>query len=155
MLSPNLRPPSSGEDLFPSREGSNSSRPSCVLAALIGPHFHHSSPSRRPFPVCRRPRWAAPPLVGGAVIFLAREEEDLQNNIQFACSKIDCGLIQSGGPCFDPQTSISHASIVMNLYYQSAGRNSWNCRVSFLDRLAGRTSPTHLGTWTGLRKIFG
>ncbi|KAK8952401.1 Glucan endo-1,3-beta-D-glucosidase [Platanthera zijinensis] len=53
------------------------------------------------------------------------KEEDLQNNIQFACSKIDCGLIQGGGPCFDPQTSISLASVVMNLYYQSAPIKTW------------------------------
>ncbi|KAK8951847.1 Glucan endo-1,3-beta-D-glucosidase [Platanthera zijinensis] len=67
------------------------------------------------------------PLKTWCVAKPSTKEEDLQNNIQFACSKIDCGLIQRGGPCFDPQTSISHASVVMNLYYQSAGRHSWNC----------------------------
>ncbi|KAK8951853.1 Glucan endo-1,3-beta-D-glucosidase [Platanthera zijinensis] len=67
------------------------------------------------------------PLKTWCVAKPSTKEEDLQNNIQFACSKIDCSLIQRGGPCFDPQTSISHASVVMNLYFQSAGRHSWNC----------------------------
>ncbi|KAK8951848.1 Glucan endo-1,3-beta-D-glucosidase [Platanthera zijinensis] len=57
----------------------------------------------------------------------ATSEADLQNNIQFACSSTDCSLIQYGGACFDPQTIIFHASVAMNLYYQSVGRNSWNC----------------------------
>ncbi|XP_020595655.1 major pollen allergen Ole e 10-like [Phalaenopsis equestris] len=55
------------------------------------------------------------------------KEVDLQNNIDFACSKIDCSLIQYDGLCFFPDTNISHASVAMNLYYQSNGRNSWNC----------------------------
>ncbi|KAI0492246.1 hypothetical protein KFK09_026515 [Dendrobium nobile] len=48
-------------------------------------------------------------------------------NINYACSQVDCSMIQSGHPCFNPDTPISHASIAMNLYYQAKGRNSWNC----------------------------
>ncbi|KAG0471386.1 hypothetical protein HPP92_015932 [Vanilla planifolia] len=55
------------------------------------------------------------------------EEVDLQNIINFACSMIDCRLIQNGGLVSTPETNISHASVAMNLYYQSEGRNSWNC----------------------------
>ncbi|KAI0507500.1 hypothetical protein KFK09_013625 [Dendrobium nobile] len=55
------------------------------------------------------------------------KEAELQNNIEFVCSKLDCSLIQIGGLCFVPETKISHASVAMNLYYQSMGRNSWNC----------------------------
>ncbi|KAH0449578.1 hypothetical protein IEQ34_020270 [Dendrobium chrysotoxum] len=48
-------------------------------------------------------------------------------NINYACSQVDCSMIQSGHPCFNPDTPISHASIAMNLYYQAKGRNTWNC----------------------------
>ncbi|XP_020593965.1 glucan endo-1,3-beta-D-glucosidase-like [Phalaenopsis equestris] len=51
-------------------------------------------------------------------------------NINYACSQVDCGMIQSGHPCFYPDTPISHASIAMNLYYQAKGRNAWNCYFS-------------------------
>ncbi|KAH0436317.1 hypothetical protein IEQ34_026421 [Dendrobium chrysotoxum] len=55
------------------------------------------------------------------------KEAELQNNIEFVCSRLDCSLIQIGGLCFVPETNISHASVAMNLYYQFMGRNSWNC----------------------------
>ncbi|TYJ39352.1 hypothetical protein E1A91_A04G064100v1 [Gossypium mustelinum] len=49
------------------------------------------------------------------------------DNINYACSKVDCQIIQKGCPCFNPDNLINHASIAMNLYYQSMGRNVWNC----------------------------
>ncbi|KAG0498264.1 hypothetical protein HPP92_002571 [Vanilla planifolia] len=51
----------------------------------------------------------------------------LLENINYACSQVDCGMIQRGRPCFEPDTPISHASLAMNAYYQSKGRNPWNC----------------------------
>ncbi|XP_072969256.1 major pollen allergen Ole e 10-like [Typha angustifolia] len=54
----------------------------------------------------------------------------LIDNIQFACGEIDCSPIQANGSCFYPDTKSSHASVAMNLYYQSAGRNPWNCYFS-------------------------
>ncbi|KAK8962432.1 Glucan endo-1,3-beta-D-glucosidase [Platanthera guangdongensis] len=57
----------------------------------------------------------------------ATSEGDLQNSIQFVCSSTDCSLIQYGSACFDLQTISFHASVAMNLYYQSVGKNSWNC----------------------------
>nr|CAD1832132.1 unnamed protein product [Ananas comosus var. bracteatus] len=55
------------------------------------------------------------------------EDRDLDDIIRFACSETNCDPIQADGPCFDPNTRISHASVAMNLYYQSRGRNLWNC----------------------------
>ncbi|WOL02236.1 major pollen allergen Ole e 10 [Canna indica] len=55
------------------------------------------------------------------------DEATLLSNINYACSQVDCGVLQRGCPCFFPDTLISHASIAMNLYYQSRGRNPWNC----------------------------
>jgi hypothetical protein len=55
----------------------------------------------------------------------------LQANIDYACGQgIDCGPIQPGGACFEPNTLPSHAAFVMNLYYQTFGRNQWNCDFS-------------------------
>lgn len=55
----------------------------------------------------------------------------LQANLDYACSHgIDCGPIQPGGACFDPNTVSSHASYAMNLYYQTMGKNPWNCDFS-------------------------
>ncbi|OAY61233.1 glucan endo-1,3-beta-glucosidase isoform X1 [Manihot esculenta] len=52
----------------------------------------------------------------------------LQKNIDYACSSgINCRPIQAGGPCFDPNTVRSHASYAMNAYYQSFGRQDFNC----------------------------
>ncbi|VFQ99164.1 unnamed protein product [Cuscuta campestris] len=56
----------------------------------------------------------------------------LQANIDYACAQtyIDCGPIQPGGACFQPNTIASHAAYAMNLVYQNSGRNSWNCDFS-------------------------
>ncbi|KAJ4963651.1 hypothetical protein NE237_023590 [Protea cynaroides] len=55
-------------------------------------------------------------------------DAQLQASLDYACSqKIDCGPIQPGGACYDPNTLASHAAYAMNLLYQTAGRNPWNC----------------------------
>ncbi|CAH8358939.1 unnamed protein product [Eruca vesicaria subsp. sativa] len=51
----------------------------------------------------------------------------LLQNIDFACSKIDCRIIMEGGLCYDPNTPLNHASVAMNLYYQAQGRHYLNC----------------------------
>ncbi|XP_024028904.1 glucan endo-1,3-beta-glucosidase 7 [Morus notabilis] len=58
-------------------------------------------------------------------------DAQLQTNLDYACShSIDCGLIQPGGACFEPNTVASHAAYAMNLYYQTYGKNPWNCDFS-------------------------
>ncbi|XP_020571185.1 glucan endo-1,3-beta-glucosidase-like [Phalaenopsis equestris] len=56
-------------------------------------------------------------------------EAALQANIDYACSTagVDCGPIQAGGPCFQPNTAQAHANYAMNAYYQFAGRHDFNC----------------------------
>ncbi|KAL6314273.1 hypothetical protein AAG906_016474 [Vitis piasezkii] len=55
------------------------------------------------------------------------DQATLLANINYACSQVDCRVLQRGCPCFSPDNLMNHASIAMNLYYQSRGRNHWNC----------------------------
>ncbi|PSS28901.1 Glucan endo-1,3-beta-glucosidase [Actinidia chinensis var. chinensis] len=54
---------------------------------------------------------------------------DLQNALDWACGlgNADCGPIQSGGRCFDPDTLLSHASYAFNSYYQQNGNSDIAC----------------------------
>ncbi|KAI3827076.1 hypothetical protein L1987_01139 [Smallanthus sonchifolius] len=54
-------------------------------------------------------------------------DEELQNNINYACTYVDCKMIRPGGSCYEPQKLVNKASVAMNLYYQTNGRNYWNC----------------------------
>lgn len=71
-------------------------------------------------------------------------DAQLQANLDYACSQgIDCSPIQPGGACFEPATVLSHAAYAMNLLYQSAGRNPWNC--DFLQTASvSTTNPSKL-----------
>ncbi|KAF9587863.1 hypothetical protein IFM89_006117 [Coptis chinensis] len=57
------------------------------------------------------------------------DQAALQANIDYVCgSQVDCSIVlKVGCPCYIPNTVLNHASIAMNLYYQSKGRNKWNC----------------------------
>ncbi|KAL2331253.1 hypothetical protein Fmac_018834 [Flemingia macrophylla] len=55
------------------------------------------------------------------------DQATLLANLNYACSQVDCRILQRGCPCSSPDNLMNHASIAMNLYYQSRGRNHWNC----------------------------
>lgn len=59
-------------------------------------------------------------------------DPELQSALDYACGQqsVDCGPIQPGGACYEPNTLRSHAAFAMNQLYQVAGRNSWNCDFS-------------------------
>lgn len=60
------------------------------------------------------------------------KDEQLEDNITFACSNgIDCRPILPSGACFKPNTTISHASYLMNSYYESHGRTNQACLFFF------------------------
>ncbi|KAI3455951.1 hypothetical protein Pfo_012614 [Paulownia fortunei] len=54
---------------------------------------------------------------------------DLQVALDWACGlgKADCGPIQADGPCFEPDTLLSHASFAFNNYYQQNGNSDIAC----------------------------
>lgn len=54
-------------------------------------------------------------------------DQMLQAGLDYACNHADCGPIQQGGSCFDPNTLVQHAAFAVNMYYQSMGRHKWDC----------------------------
>lgn len=81
-----------------------------------------------PTPVTPTPKPTGP---GWCVPKSGVSDAQLQASLDYACSNnIDCSPIQPGGACFDPNTIASHAAFAMNLYYQTLGRNPWNCDFS-------------------------
>ncbi|KAL6893627.1 hypothetical protein ACP4OV_007725 [Aristida adscensionis] len=69
---------------------------------------------------------------GGGGWCVAREgatEAELQEDLDYACAQVgvDCGAIQPGGACFEPNTVRAHAAYAMNQLFQAAGRHPWNC----------------------------
>ncbi|KAJ8771306.1 hypothetical protein K2173_026483 [Erythroxylum novogranatense] len=70
-------------------------------------------------------------------------DDALQKNIDYVCSSgVDCGPIQEGGTCFNPNTVRSHASYAMNAYYQAFGRHDFNCDFEHTGVLTSE-DPSH------------
>ncbi|XP_051125953.1 glucan endo-1,3-beta-glucosidase 13-like isoform X2 [Andrographis paniculata] len=71
-------------------------------------------------------------FVGGTTWCVARASSppaDLQVALDWACGKgqADCRAIRAGGPCFEPDTLIAHASFAFNSYYQQNGNSDIAC----------------------------
>ncbi|CAL5332273.1 unnamed protein product [Camellia sinensis] len=76
-------------------------------------------------------------------------DAQLQTNLDYSCGQgIDCSPIQPGGACFDPNTVASHATFAMNLLYQTAGRNPWNCDFSQTATLSSNNPNVITGAFT-------
>ncbi|KAL1195720.1 Glucan endo-1,3-beta-glucosidase [Cardamine amara subsp. amara] len=59
-------------------------------------------------------------------------DKQLEDNITFACALgVDCRPILPSGACFKPNTTFSHASYLMNSYYESHGRTNDACFFFF------------------------
>uniref|UniRef100_A0A453H1L4 glucan endo-1,3-beta-D-glucosidase n=1 Tax=Aegilops tauschii subsp. strangulata TaxID=200361 RepID=A0A453H1L4_AEGTS len=66
---------------------------------------------------------------GWCVASAGATDAQLQTDLDYACSQVgvDCGAIQPGGACFQPNTVRAHAAYAMNQLYQAAGSHPWNC----------------------------
>ncbi|KAI8015685.1 Glucan endo-1,3-beta-glucosidase 7 [Camellia lanceoleosa] len=90
-----------------------------------------------PSPKAKKAAWCVPKA--------GVSDAQLQTNLDYACGQgIDCSPIQPGGACFDPNTVASHATFAMNLLYQTAGRNPWNCDFSQTATLSSN-NPSYNG----------
>ncbi|KAL2484200.1 Carbohydrate-binding X8 domain superfamily protein [Forsythia ovata] len=69
---------------------------------------------------------------------------DLQIALDWACGsgKTDCSPIRAGGPCFEPDTLVSHASFAFNSYYQQNGNSDIACNFGGTAKLT-RTNPSY------------
>ncbi|KAG5238955.1 glucan endo-1,3-beta-glucosidase [Salix suchowensis] len=69
-----------------------------------------------------------PTTAGWCVAKTGASDAQLQAGLDYACGQgIDCGPIQPGGACFEPNTLASHAAYAMNIYYQASAKNPWDC----------------------------
>lgn len=58
-------------------------------------------------------------------------DEQLQASLDWACGQgIDCGPIQPGGACFEPNNVASHAAFAMNMYFQKSPKKPTDCDFS-------------------------
>lgn len=56
------------------------------------------------------------------------DTDTLQRNIDYVCGLgLNCGPIQEGGACFEPNTVRAHAAYAMNEYYQAMGMYGYDC----------------------------
>ncbi|XP_039032964.1 glucan endo-1,3-beta-glucosidase 7-like [Hibiscus syriacus] len=71
-------------------------------------------------------------------------DAQLQASLDYACGQgIDCGPIQPGGACFEPNTLAAHAAYAMNLYYQTSGQNPSSCDFSQTAMLSSNNPSTN------------
>ncbi|CAN4121126.1 unnamed protein product [Withania somnifera] len=86
-------------------------------------------------------------FLGGTTWCVARAgapQFDLQNALDWACGlgMADCRAIQAGGPCFEPNTLLSHASFAFNNYYQTNGNSDIACNFGGTAMLT-KINPSH------------
>ncbi|KAG0477389.1 hypothetical protein HPP92_014230 [Vanilla planifolia] len=88
------------------------------------------------------------------------DDSTLLNILHYACSMTGCRPLEKDGPCFLPNSLISHASVAMNLYYQAMGRNRWNCHFNNTGLIV-ITDPSiykksnGFNRWVWMKKGFG
>ncbi|GMH13435.1 hypothetical protein Nepgr_015276 [Nepenthes gracilis] len=104
-------------------------RPDMSMTYDVGLLKSSQAPSTTPLAPTTTPVTPSPrPTLGWCVPKVGVSDAQLQANLDYACGQgIDCGPIQPGGACFEPNTVASHAAYAMNLYYQTSDKQPWNC----------------------------
>lgn len=111
-----------------------------VITLLFIFVYPHQTPSTST-PVNPSPK---PTAAGWCVPKAGVSDAQLQQDLDYACGQgIDCGPIQPGGACFQPNTVLSHAAYAMNLYYQTSAKKPGDCDFSQTATLTS-TNPSKL-----------
>lgn len=128
MAKPGPKVPVQPAPRLPSHPGpKHSARPGPKLPAQPAPRL-----PAQPGPVLPGPKPVGPMGKKFCMPKPQATDAQLQASLDWACTNqgVDCGPVQAGGPCFDPNTVRSHAAYVMNAYYQIKGKNDINCDFS-------------------------
>ncbi|XP_038990094.1 glucan endo-1,3-beta-glucosidase-like [Phoenix dactylifera] len=67
---------------------------------------------------------------------------NLQRDIAFLCTNVDCSSIRPGGACFNPNTFQNHASVLFNLYYKAHGAQESYCKFGG-DAMLSLSDPSY------------
>ncbi|KAK4803491.1 hypothetical protein SAY86_003308 [Trapa natans] len=104
-------------------------KPDLTMAYDVGLSKSSQTPAAKTPVVTPSPK---PISLGWCVPKAGIPDDQLQADLDYACGQqgIDCGPIQPGGACFEPNTVASHAAYAMNLYFQTSGKNPWDCDFS-------------------------
>jgi hypothetical protein len=86
-------------------------------------------------------------FINGVTWCVARpgaSQEDLQNALDWACGPggADCSQLQPGGPCYQPNTLLTHASYAFNIFYQQNGNSDIACNFGGAGALVKRDPST-------------
>ncbi|GMN54273.1 hypothetical protein TIFTF001_023403 [Ficus carica] len=58
-------------------------------------------------------------------------EKELQKTLDYACGAgADCNPIHTNGPCYNPNTVLSHCNYAVNSYFQKKGQAQGSCDFS-------------------------
>ena len=90
-------------------------------------------PGPSPVPTVPKPRNRGVPVAGQKWCVPKPEatNQALQANINYACAQgIDCKPIQPGGACYEPNNVRTMATYAMNTFYQTKGRQDFQCDFS-------------------------
>ena len=81
---------------------------------------------------------------------------DLQNALDWACGlgMADCQPIQASGPCFQPDTLLSHASFAFNTYYQQNGNSDIACNFGGTATLTKKDPSKNLCLFTSFLHYY-
>jgi hypothetical protein len=94
-----------------------------LLFIFVCPHQIPSTTPTNPSPKPTAAGWCVPKA--------GVSDAQLQADLDYACGQgIDCGPIQPGGACFEPNTVLSHAAYAMNLYFQTSAKKPGDCDFS-------------------------
>ncbi|XP_039131414.1 glucan endo-1,3-beta-glucosidase 2-like [Dioscorea cayenensis subsp. rotundata] len=103
----------------------------CLVIIAMGARMQQKSEAGNPIQTLSPPEGNTT-FVEGTTWCIALpgvSQADLQKALDWACGSgnTDCSPVRQGGPCFEPDNIVSHASYAFNNYYQQNGNSDIAC----------------------------